>query len=143
MAVKEWQNDIIFFHKLVPGGTNRSYGIQVAQLAGLPQEVTGRAREILTHLENEGAPSSPKSGLHKKQKKSSWNKETGIQLSLYRPSLEWLKERILSLDLDHFTPFAALQTLYAIKEQLKRGNAVTPADIEKQGAGSREHGAGS
>jgi len=40
VAVKEWQSDIIFFHKLVPGGTNRSYGIQVAQLAGLPQEVT-------------------------------------------------------------------------------------------------------
>lgn len=133
VAVKEWQNDIIFFHKLAPGGTSRSYGIQVAQLAGLPQDVTNRAREILAHLENEGAPSSPKSGLHKKQRKSAWNREAGIQLSLYRPSLEWLQERVLSLDLDHFTPFAALQTLYAIKEQLKRGNSLTPEDVKKQG----------
>lgn len=131
VAVKEWQNDIIFFHKLVPGGTNRSYGIQVAQLAGLPEEVTSRAREILAHLENEGAPSTPKSALHKRRKRSSWNKEAGVQLSLYRPSLEWLKEQIVSLDLDHFTPFAALQTLYAMKEQLRRGNAVTPADVKK------------
>ena len=131
VAVKEWQNDIIFFHKFVPGGTNRSYGIQVARLAGLPEEVTGRAREILAHLENEGAPSGPKSGLNKKQKRSSWNREAGVQLSLYRPSLDWLKDQILSLDLDHFTPFAALQALYAIKEQLRRGNAVAPADIKK------------
>lgn len=131
VAVKESQNDIVFFHKFVPGGTNRSYGIQVARLAGLPEVVTARAREILAHLENEGAPSNPKSGLNKKQKRSTWDREAGVQLSLYRPSLDWLKDQILSLDLDHFTPFAALQALYAIKEQLRRGNAVTPADIKK------------
>lgn len=135
VAVKEWQNDIIFFHKLVPGATNRSYGIQVARLAGLPDEVIGRAREILIHLENEGAPSSPRSELAAKQKRSAWNREAGVQLSLYRPSLEWLKDQILSLDLDHFTPFAALQALYAIKDQLGRGNAVTPADL-KRGSGA-------
>ncbi|MCK8602883.1 DNA mismatch repair protein MutS [Desulfoferrobacter suflitae] len=135
VAVKEWQNDIIFFHKLVPGATNRSYGIQVARLAGLPDEVIGRAREILTHLENEGAPSSPRSELTRKQKRSAWNREAGVQLSLYRPSLEWLKDQILSLDLDHFTPFAALQALYAIRDQLRRGNAVTPEDL-KRGSGA-------
>jgi hypothetical protein len=58
------------------------------------------------------------------------NRETAVQLSLFRPSLEWLSDKILGLDLDHFTPFAALQTLYAIKDQLRRGHAVTPADLK-------------
>jgi len=132
VAVKEWEKDIIFFHKLVPGGTNRSYGIQVARLAGLPDEVTGRAGEILLHLESEGAPSSPQSKLHKKQRRAPLSRETAVQLSLYRPSLEWLSDKILGLDLDHFTPFAALQTLYAIKDQLRRGHAVTPADLKNR-----------
>jgi len=119
VAVKEWQNEIIFFHKLAPGGTNRSYGIQVAQLAGLPQEVTERAKEILAGLEDGGTGQTPKSRFGKKRAPSIREKETAVQLSLFRPSLEWLRDQILTLDLDRVTPLAALQTLYALKEQIR------------------------
>jgi DNA mismatch repair protein MutS len=51
VAVRQWQDEIVFLHKLIPGGANRSYGIEVARLAGLPRSVLGRAREILAALE--------------------------------------------------------------------------------------------
>ncbi len=52
VAVREWNEQIIFLRKIVPGGADKSYGIQVARLAGLPKEILDRAKEILTHLEN-------------------------------------------------------------------------------------------
>jgi len=61
VAVKEWQSEILFFHKLIPGAANRSYGIQVAQLAGMPEKVTRRARVILGRLER--GESSPVRGV--------------------------------------------------------------------------------
>jgi DNA mismatch repair protein MutS len=65
VAVREWNDEIIFLHKVRPGGTDRSYGIHVAQLAGLPGAVVGRAREILLTLEGEhrvvqGPPPAPR-----------------------------------------------------------------------------------
>ena len=55
VAVREWKDDIVFLHRVVPGGTDRSYGIQVARLAGLPAEVVTRARALLREFE-QGAP---------------------------------------------------------------------------------------
>jgi DNA mismatch repair protein MutS len=55
VAVREWKDDILFLHRVVPGGTDRSYGIQVARLAGLPAEVVTRARTLLREFE-QGAP---------------------------------------------------------------------------------------
>jgi len=51
VAVREWNEQIIFLRKIVPGGADKSYGIQVARLAGLPREILDRARDILAHLE--------------------------------------------------------------------------------------------
>ena len=120
VAVKEWEDDIIFFHKLASGGASRSYGIQVARLAGLPPEVIERAREILARLESGGV--APADGRLSAGKRSRTRKEeSGVQLSLFRPSTEWLRDRILNLDLDNITPVAALQTLYALKEQVRAG----------------------
>jgi DNA mismatch repair protein MutS len=121
VAIKEWQNEILFFHKLIPGGTNRSYGIQVAKLAGLPHDVIERAREILVQLEKGETTFLAQTTVAKKRTRSSRDKEPGVQLSLFRPSSEWLRDRILALDLDHLTPLAALQILHALKEQLQRG----------------------
>jgi DNA mismatch repair protein MutS len=120
VAIKEWNNEILFFHKFVPGGTNRSYGIQVARLAGLPREVTDRAREILAHLEQGESPFSRKASGGKKRSRPVQDREAGVQLSLFRPSLDWLKDQILALDLDSVTPLSALQMLYALKDQVKR-----------------------
>src|SRR5437868_5635354 len=58
VAVREWNDQIIFLRKIVPGGADKSYGIQVARLAGLPREILDRAKEILVHLENPTAPAA-------------------------------------------------------------------------------------
>ena len=50
--MREWNEQIIFLRKIIPGGADKSYGIQVARLAGLPKEILDRAKEILAHLEN-------------------------------------------------------------------------------------------
>jgi DNA mismatch repair protein MutS len=121
VAIKEWQNEILFFHKLIPGGTNRSYGIQVAKLAGLPHEVIERAREILLQLEKGETTFLAQSTVARKRTRSPRDKEPGVQLSLFRPTSEWLRDRILSLDIERLTPLAALQMLHALKEQLDRG----------------------
>ena len=61
VAVREWNEQIIFLRKIIPGGADKSYGIQVARLAGLPKEILDRAKEILAHLENpDGATAEPK-----------------------------------------------------------------------------------
>jgi len=60
VAVREWNEQIIFLRKIVAGGADKSYGIQVARLAGLPKEILDRAKEILAHLENRTAPSGTK-----------------------------------------------------------------------------------
>src|SRR5690606_37573226 len=53
VAVREWQDDVVFLHKIVPGAADKSYGIHVARLAGVPREVNERAKQILAQLEQE------------------------------------------------------------------------------------------
>jgi len=120
VAVKEWQQDILFFHKLVPGGSNRSYGIQVARLAGVPDAVVERAREVLARLEGPHHAPPPKPASAGRTSPARTKPRAGFQLSLFRPSAEWLLNRLQALDLERMTPLAALQTLYAIKEQIKK-----------------------
>jgi DNA mismatch repair protein MutS len=70
VAVREWNDQIIFLRKIVPGGADKSYGIQVARLAGLPKEILERAKEILSHLENgNGAIEAPPAGKSRRKKK--------------------------------------------------------------------------
>ena len=59
VAVREWQDEIVFLHKIVEGGTDRSYGLHVARLAGVPDELVDRAREILRDLERDDGASIP------------------------------------------------------------------------------------
>ncbi|MFP5213240.1 MAG: DNA mismatch repair protein MutS, partial [Acidobacteriota bacterium] len=121
VAIREWLGDIVFFHKLVPGGSNRSYGIQVAQLAGLPYRVTQRAREILEQLESGDSlfPAKPANGG--KKSRQAKEKEAGVQLSIFKQSSDWLRDRIMALDLDSVTPLQALQTLHGLKQQIASG----------------------
>jgi DNA mismatch repair protein MutS len=67
VAVREWNEQIIFLRKIVPGGADKSYGIQVARLAGLPKQILDRARDILIHLEN---PNGAATATPKKRKSS-------------------------------------------------------------------------
>jgi len=67
VAVREWNEQIIFLRKIVPGGADKSYGIQVARLAGLPKEILERAKEILSHLENPNGASEKQPKAHQKK----------------------------------------------------------------------------
>ncbi|PIE20950.1 MAG: DNA mismatch repair protein MutS [Proteobacteria bacterium] len=113
IAVKEWQDEIVFLRRLVPGGTNRSYGIQVGRLAGLPEPVIARAREVLANLEAaELAPDSrPRRSLGGGERPDHW------QLELFAPSPtdSRLSEALADVDPDALTPRAALDLLYRLK----------------------------
>lgn len=109
IAVKEWGGRVIFLRKLVPGGTNRSYGIQVARIAGLPEEVIERAGEILENLE--GRDMDQTGRLHQT-----------AQLSLFGGRDERLREWIRGLDILNMTPVQALNELQSIKEHVS-GNS--------------------
>lgn len=115
IAVREWNDTIIFLHKLVRGGTNRSYGIQVAGLAGVPDSVVGRAKEILRHVESGeiNGGTSAKS-FHRTTKKK--NTKHPNQLSLFQPPADPLRSYLQKLTIDDLTPRQALEILYEIEK---------------------------
>ena len=117
VSVKELDGKIVFLRKLAPGGSNHSFGIHVAQLAGMPRSLVRRAKEVLSALEaarGEEAVASP--NLAKVQAP-----EEGIQMSFFQlddPSLEAIRDRIMEVDIDHLTPVEALMKLHEIKATL-------------------------
>ncbi|MCX5878174.1 MAG: DNA mismatch repair protein MutS [Deltaproteobacteria bacterium] len=118
IAVKEWNDQIIFLRKVVPGGTSRSYGIQVARIAGLPQKVIRRAREILDNLERgEGNEvGSPRMVMEQRER----DKEETMQLSLFGAQDQRLKKWIQNLDISSMSPLEALIEINKMKEYLSR-----------------------
>ncbi len=113
IAVKEDRDDIVFLRKVIPGSTNKSYGVQVARLAGLPADVIARAKDILKRIESEAIME-----LEEGAKKG--KRRTYTQLVLYDqmvsedPVLKELRE----LDPDHMTPMQALHKLQELKHKL-------------------------
>lgn len=108
IAVKEWNDEIIFLRKLVEGGTNRSYGIQVARLAGIPESVIRRSKKILAQIE---AGLHPKAAEKKEAKTGVKKREGHVQLGLFSPMERKLVESLQMLDLSRMTPIDALNTL--------------------------------
>ncbi|MBP6402996.1 MAG: DNA mismatch repair protein MutS [Bacteroidia bacterium] len=116
VSVKELENKVLFLRKLVPGGSEHSFGIHVARMAGIPAKVVSRADEILHHLEK--SRSAP--GMSKKDGKKSADE---MQLSFFQlddPVLEQIREEILRVDIDNLTPMEALNKLNEIKKLLGR-----------------------
>lgn len=117
IAVREWNDTIIFLHKLVRGGTNRSYGIQVAGLAGVPDSVVNRAKTILRNIERgELAGSVGKSpeknvGNQAKQHRPS-------QLSLFQSPTDPLRSFLKKLTIDDLSPRQALEILYEMEKMI-------------------------
>jgi DNA mismatch repair protein MutS len=117
VTVEEWENKIIFLRKIIPGGTDNSYGIHVAQMAGLPRTVIERAREILTNLEaNELSPNH----MPKLAKRNAGRDVDRHQVSLFPPpENSKLEKEIKSIDLNKMTPLDALFKLNELKKMLE------------------------
>ena len=116
VSAREWKDDIVFLRKVVPGGSDRSYGIQVARLAGLPPSLITRAQEILTNLEKsefdlEGRPRlSAGAGAPPASSER--------QLALFAEVEDRVASELRKLDLDKMTPLEALQILTDLKKRL-------------------------
>ena len=117
VSIKEFNNKVIFLRKLRRGGSEHSFGIHVARMAGMPKSVVTRAGEILKELEQ----SHEKQELTKPIAQLADHRE-GMQLSFFQlddPVLKQIRDEILDLDLDNLTPVEALNRLYNIKKYLK------------------------
>ncbi|MGH7471446.1 MAG: DNA mismatch repair protein MutS, partial [Longimicrobiales bacterium] len=113
VSVKEVGNDIVFLHHLQPGGADRSYGIEVARLAGLPASVVARAREILRELE--GAHSSGGVGLGRQGRHQPPSARQD-QLSLFHTVEPAILEKLRRIEVDTITPIQALNVLSELKQ---------------------------
>jgi len=114
IAVKEWNDRIIFLRKLIPGGTSRSYGIQVARIAGLPENVIERAKEILSNLEGGEVDEAGRPRLAQSIQKKP--KTDAMQLNLFGVQDQRLKKWVEELDISAMTPLEALIELNKMKE---------------------------
>jgi DNA mismatch repair protein MutS len=113
--VREYGDKVIFLHKVSPGSADHSYGIQVAQMAGLPEEVTERAKSILKNLEGSELTVHA-DGKEKRGKGRLRNAQ--IQMTLFEVKDEALREKIRAIDTDAITPLEALQKLAELKRSL-------------------------
>ena len=113
IAVKEWNDEIIFLRKLVEGGTNRSYGIQVARLAGIPGRVIGRAKKILYSIENEEKALAE--SFSDKEKTA----QGPVQMNLFGKKEHFFIEKLANLDISKMTPLEALNCLNELREKAK------------------------
>ncbi len=123
-AVREWKGDVVFLHEIVPGAADRSYGIQVARLAGLPPKVVERARMVLKQLEEQDRK-RPKEALIDELPLFSALKAAPAAEPKADPRLAALVEAIGALDPDDMSPRAALEAIYALRARAR--------EIEKGG----------
>ncbi len=117
VAVKETDNQVVFLRKLIPGGSEHSFGIHVAKMAGMPKSITRRAEAILHQMEK----SHRQENIHKPIQ-DIIEKREGYQLSFFQlddPVLSQVRKEILALDVDNLTPVEALNKLNDIKRIVK------------------------
>ena len=112
VAVREWAGEVIFLHKIIPGGTDKSYGIHVAKLAGIPQNIVNRSNEILTDLESTFAREAK--GTHLTKHKTKSDSDT-----LFVQKHKSVLDKLASTDVDNLTPIEAINLLKKIKNEIK------------------------
>ncbi len=122
VAVAEEGGRVVFLHRVLPGGADRSYGVHVAQLAGLPRAVVSRAQELLQELE------ARRGGDARRPQRP-----PAVQLPLLVPGLELLQE-LAELEVDGMSPLEALTKLYELRERARQGLAEAPP---RRGQGGR------
>lgn len=114
VSVKEVGNKVLFLRKLVPGGSEHSFGIHVAKMAGMPKSIVKRSNEILKQLETENR----QEGLHSKPVEAITTAAEGYQLSFFQlddPVLSQVRDEIKNLDVNNLTPIEALNKLSEIR----------------------------
>jgi DNA mismatch repair protein MutS len=110
VAVAEDEGRVVFLHRILPGGVDRSYGVHVAQLAGLPQAVIVRAQEILDELERGDRGAGPARRVE----------APSLQMALFNRD-DGLAKDLVALDVDSLTPLQAITKLYELAERAKTG----------------------
>ena len=113
VAVSEEDGKIAFLHRIVPGGADRSYGVHVAMLAGMPPSVVNRAQELLTELEREGSTSGTKRRARQPSPQ--------LALPLFASDDDGLAGAVLELDIGNLTPLEAINKLYELQERARGG----------------------
>src|SRR5215469_16542757 len=114
VAVTEEAGKVIFLRKIVPGGADRSYGIHVAQLAGIPRPVIHRAEEILEELERKGDARARRKAMRDMTMPVAW------QMTLLAPETHPLVEELKNLAVDELTPIEAISKLYELQQRAQR-----------------------
>jgi DNA mismatch repair protein MutS len=116
VEVREYGEKVIFLHKVTKGGADHSYGIQVAQMAGLPSFVTTRAKEVLQNLESkELTPYEVK-----KAKLAKMKNNDNMQISMFEFKDDELRKELTDLSIDSLTPLDALNRLHELKKKIKK-----------------------
>jgi DNA mismatch repair protein MutS len=121
MAVREWGGEVIFLRRVVEGAASRSYGIEVARLAGLPAAIIARAQQILNNLEQGEFDDA---GMARRAR-SPGNEHSAAQMSLFAPLESRIIQELRAIDVNRMTPMDALNTLAALLMRLRPGNGET------------------
>ncbi|WP_394805222.1 DNA mismatch repair protein MutS [Kordiimonas aquimaris] len=113
MKVREWKGEVVFLHEVASGAADRSYGIQVAKLAGLPAAVVGRARQVLDHLETSDKSSGPERLVHDlplfQSSPTAYSAPAAVEESA-------VESRLAEINIDELSPRQALDLLYELKD---------------------------
>jgi DNA mismatch repair protein MutS len=113
VAVREWMDEIVFLHKIIPGGTDKSYGVHVAKLAGVPISIINRSKEILEDLESTFAKEA---GSEHFTKAKTARDDTD---SLFVQKNKSVLDKLASIDVNNLTPIEAINLLNRIKEEMR------------------------
>jgi len=115
VAVREWKDDVLFLRRVVPGPASRSYGVSVARLAGVPEAVVLRARDILRGLENGKSPLGAQLSAPRRRAGND------NQLDLFADRAQQLRRELAALDVNALTPLAALTRLHELALLAREG----------------------
>jgi DNA mismatch repair protein MutS len=114
VAVREWMDEVVFLHKILPGGTDKSYGIHVAKLAGVPKSILERSKEILEELESTFQKEA--TGEHLAKHKTKEPDADHLFVEKHKSVLD----KLVSTDVNNLTPIEAINLLNQIKEEIER-----------------------